>query len=310
MLINIPKENISFQNSSKDEQKILIENKLKSFLNNASILDEIIFIDKDGFVTASSNHIPENIDVKDKDYFKEIKSNNNITKGFSSAFYFYIRKHHKRELFLINELQRSKAKFENMFRIHSAVMLLIDPKNGKIVDANNSALDFYQYSLDEIKNLNISKINIGLNDEIKKAQSLDKNIFHFRHKLKNGEIKIVEVNSSPIKTKDGIVLFSIIKDITKEKTTEEKLQKSYELQKKLINLQENIIILTNGKALDFVNNKFLSFFGYESLEAFKKDHSCICNFFKEGKDMFSLSKIKNKDFWIEELEEKDDLDKL
>ncbi|WP_198305258.1 diguanylate cyclase [Arcobacter vandammei] len=453
MIINIPNENIIFTNSNNAQKKIIIENKLNIFVNNFPMIDEIIFIDKDGFAKASSKHLIEKIDVNDRDYFQEIKNNNSLDKGFSKIlitksrnkkafvqfnairdenkelsgviiatinqesilntletinkasntnlfllnksdytlqlstndtfiekdlinilntknkilkykdknqniiasfeilkwdlpfiilstlaedkyllnfkkylkticiffilflilsylFFIYIKKYHSRELFLIKELKRSKARFENMFRIHSAIMLLVSPKNGNILDANGSALEFYGYTLEEIKNLHISQINISLNDELHQAKTLNKNIFHFKHKLKSGEIKIVEVNSSPIKTKDSTVLFSIIKDITKEKIIEEKLQKSYEMQKNLINLQENIIILTNGKQIEFANDKFLSFFGYENLEDFKEKHSCICDFFKEDKDFFCLSKIKNRDYWIEELEEKDDLDRL
>ena len=40
-----------------------------------------------------------------------------------------------------------------------AIKLLIDPETGRIVDANQSALDFYGYSSAEFKNLKISDIN-------------------------------------------------------------------------------------------------------------------------------------------------------
>ena len=38
-------------------------------------------------------------------------------------------------------------------------MLLINPNNGEIIDANQSAVNFYGYTLDELKQMNISKIN-------------------------------------------------------------------------------------------------------------------------------------------------------
>ena len=60
---------------------------------------------------------------------------------------------------LLKELENSKKRFENMFRTHDSVMLLINPDSGKIIDANNSAIKFYGFSLDEFKNMNISDIN-------------------------------------------------------------------------------------------------------------------------------------------------------
>ena len=38
-----------------------------------------------------------------------------------------------------------------MFKVHSAIMLLIDAKTGNIIDANISACKFYGYTLDEFK---------------------------------------------------------------------------------------------------------------------------------------------------------------
>ena len=66
----------------------------------------------------------------------------------------------------------------------------------------------------------ISKINLlahqNLKEKYTEAKTLIKNSFIFFHKLKNGTIRTVEVNSSPIETESGLILFSIIKDVTKE----------------------------------------------------------------------------------------------
>ncbi len=47
------------------------------------------------------------------------------------------------------ELIRSEERFRKLFEEHSAIKLLIDPDTGKIVDANQSAVKFYGYSLNE-----------------------------------------------------------------------------------------------------------------------------------------------------------------
>ena len=56
-------------------------------------------------------------------------------------------------------LQGSEHRFHQMFEEHSAIMLMIEPHTGRIVDANNSAAQFYGYSLEQLRSMNISEIN-------------------------------------------------------------------------------------------------------------------------------------------------------
>lgn len=220
-----------------------------------------------------------------------------------------MRKNYKNEQNLLKKLEIAKNRFENMFRIHSSIMLLIDPQNGQILDANQSAVDFYGYSLDELKNMNIKQINqLSAEEIIKKyteAEHLKVNSFIFEHKIKSGAVKVVEVSSSPIETTSGTILFSIIKDITKEKKIENRLKESYKNIEKLIDLQDNIIILTNKKEIKFANRKFFDFFGFLNLLDFKKHHNCICEFFIKNESFYYVKDFVNKETWIEELKSLD-----
>lgn len=137
------------------------------------------------------------------------------------------------------ELRNNEKKFRSMFTKHNAPMLLIEPENGKILDANISAENFYGYKLQEFKNMSISNINILTPKEIelerRDAISEERNFFIFEHKLKNNEIKTVEVHSSPFMLKDKEVLFSIIVDITEKTLAQKALVKSEE---RLVKAQE------------------------------------------------------------------------
>ena len=118
--------------------------------------------------------------------------------------------------------------FQNMFEQHNAVMLLIEPKSGRIIDANNKALDFYGYSKSELTSKKIQEINCLSDKEVAKGRNLalqeKRNFFTFEHKLANGEIRLVEVHSSPIFINDQKYLFSIIHDITKRKIAEDTIK--------------------------------------------------------------------------------------
>ena len=126
-------------------------------------------------------------------------------------------------------LQKSEQKFRSIFTNHSAIMMLIDPNSGLIIDANQAAVNFYGYSGDELKTMYIHQIN-QLDPELlekqrQNAKQTNKNYFIFPHRLKSGVIRIVEVHSSPIEVDGEVLLFSIVHDITERNQLEEKLRK-------------------------------------------------------------------------------------
>ena len=66
----------------------------------------------------------------------------------------------------ITELKETKSKYENikeryqaLFENENTVMLIIDPDNGKIVDANPAAVNFYGWSKKQLKSMKITEIN-------------------------------------------------------------------------------------------------------------------------------------------------------
>ncbi|MBF0226520.1 MAG: response regulator [Desulfobacterales bacterium] len=133
-------------------------------------------------------------------------------------------------------LKDSEERFRGMFEKHSSVMFFLDPDTGQIVDANKSALKYYGYTIEELKQITISQINQLTPEEIyqvmQSAKKENHNVFEFRHRLANGEIRDVEVNSTPISFKGKTLLFSIVFDITERKQMEEGLrERAKELEK-------------------------------------------------------------------------------
>lgn len=119
---------------------------------------------------------------------------------------------------------------DKVFQRHQSPMLLIDPVSGQILNANQAALRFYGYQEARMRQLRISDINILSEAEVKvemgRAASEHRNYFVFRHRLANGEIRDVEVHSSPVHTDDGDFLFSIIYDISERRRIEQALARS------------------------------------------------------------------------------------
>lgn len=133
---------------------------------------------------------------------------------------------------LVESLRRSEEHFRNMFERHKAVMLLVEPESGRIVAANTAAADFYRRPLEELHRTNIQDINqLPPDDTATLMQEIlcgQRNQFTTAHKLANGEVRWVDVYSSPIETQGKTLLFSIIHDITKRMQAEDDLRKSEE----------------------------------------------------------------------------------
>ncbi len=137
-----------------------------------------------------------------------------------------------------HQLEQSEQLYRSLFEKNISVMLLIDPENGAIFDANPSACLYYGYSKEKLQTMKITDINVLTKEEVfnemQRAQSEKRNYFNFRHRLSNGDIRDVEVFSGPITVKGKSLLCSIIHDISERKLAESERERLItELQKTL-----------------------------------------------------------------------------
>lgn len=152
----------------------------------------------------------------------------------------------------------SENRYRNLFQDNYVVMLLIDPDNGNIIDANSAAVRFYGWSADQIKAKNINEISILPAAAEKNSQNM-----FLKHRRADGSIRDVEVFSNPIEVGGQALLYSMIYDITERRTIEKEKEK---LQRKLIQAQkmEAFGQLAGGIAHDF-NNILSAVIGFTEL---------------------------------------------
>jgi len=126
-----------------------------------------------------------------------------------------------------NILQDSEQSYHDQFMKNSTIMLLIDPKDGKIIDANDTAQSFYGYSREQLLNLHIFDINTLPASETKLHITDVVNgkgkQFVFQHRLSDNSLRDVEVSVSKIYFGENPILHAIIYDVTERKHSEEKL---------------------------------------------------------------------------------------
>ena len=101
------------------------------------------------------------------------------------------------------EIGKSELRFRTMFDSSPVAHLVKDIETGNIIDANKTAEKFYGYTRKELTAMNITDITLASKEEDKRfrMEASNKGIGNpiskiFNHKLKNNDIKRVEVTLS------------------------------------------------------------------------------------------------------------------
>ena len=127
----------------------------------------------------------------------------------------------------LTQLAASEQRFRQLFEKNRSVMLLIDPQSGAIVDANQAATNFYGIERQRLLAMSIDEINTLSSKEIhrerERALREECGYFNFRHRLANGEVRDVEVYSSPLELDGRSLLLSIVHDISARRQAEAEL---------------------------------------------------------------------------------------
>jgi len=126
-----------------------------------------------------------------------------------------------------NPAENGSVGLYGAFERHAAVMLLIDPADGRILRANAAAEDFYGHPPGTLETLHIQDVNTltttQIQAEMDLARAQARDFFVFRHRLADGELRTVEVISSPANWSGRNVLLSIITDISDRAISSEAL---------------------------------------------------------------------------------------
>jgi PAS domain S-box-containing protein len=198
-----------------------------------------------------------------------------LDEGFLATF-FDVTKRKEVE----KRLRESEALFRDLFQHHSAIKLIIDPVDGTIVDANESAVKFYGWPAEQLKGMKITQINQITPEEIHtridQIKQREQNRFEFQHHLADGSVHDVEVYSSAIVSQGRELLHSIVHDITERK------RKETERERLLAAIQQagESIFITDAKgAIQYVNPAFEAITGYKPQEVIGRFPSLL----KSGK---------------------------
>ncbi len=144
-------------------------------------------------------------------------------------------------------LQASEARYRSLFQNNHAVMLIVDPETGDIVDANPAAGVYYGFSHDDLTAKKTYEINTLTKEQtfaiMAQAKAEERQQFFLQHRLAGGEVRDVEVFSGPIGIGGKKLLYSIVHDITERKRLEVELA----MKAQLLDLSSDSIFVVDGE---------------------------------------------------------------
>lgn len=165
-------------------------------------------------------------------------------------------------------LRQSEARYRSLFRDHKAVKLLIDPSDGRIVDANRAAVSFYGWPYEELTRMFIQQINTLPPELVKERMAEVKDgrraYFEFQHRCADGSVRDVEVYSSRVDVDGKLYLHSIIHDVTERK----KMEAERTRWLTAIEQAGDVVLITDAEGIiQYVNPAFETVTGYTRNEA-------------------------------------------
>lgn len=167
------------------------------------------------------------------------------------------------------ELVKAKQTCETIFNASLIKNIIIDVNSQKIINANQAAVDFLQYSKKELLEKRIDDVIVQLPAHVSNFRSLYKKegvVEDIKFEIKNKEIRDVEASISYIKIDGEDVCICFLRDVTQRKAIEKALVESETKYKAIVDSNyDGIYIYRNNKVL-FANKRIFSMSGYSPKE--------------------------------------------
>lgn len=176
--------------------------------------------------------------------------------------------------------EMGKHYYQSLFANNRTAMLLIDPTDATIVDANPAACDFYGYPHHELTRKRMHDLSTNFSEDIfinmRHVQANVRNFFIIRHKCANGDIRTVEVYCGPLTIQHRQLLYATIHDITEQKQATVTLKElSHRSQQILDSTTEGIYGLDTESNVTFINRSAEKMTGWKHTELIGKHHHSL-----------------------------------
>ncbi|WP_420474670.1 CHASE domain-containing protein [Noviherbaspirillum sp. ST9] len=153
------------------------------------------------------------------------------------------------------ELIERERRYRQMFEDSASIAFLLDPSNGRIVDANVAAAAFWGYPVTALRRMTIDEIDTAPQDGIhalmQQVTAGTVSRFECRHKLASGDMREVELYAGTLDYKQRVLIYAILHDITGRKQAELALRSSEERFRLIAENTGDVIWMMDADTLNF-----------------------------------------------------------
>jgi diguanylate cyclase (GGDEF)-like protein len=279
--------------TEKDGLKVKTNHNIENTPISTVMSSPLITINKDSFiedaVSTMRSHDINRILINNKDGVpSHILSLRDITKSLQGNY----------EQLLESKLKTLKSSLDHIGEFIFEVYkdkgnYIIQWMNQKAIDTIGNHLDLPITSLIDEQVWELIHHNLQYSNIVN----------NYKVKIKNMHF---EISCSNHYANERETLLFVLKDITNTvnelthiKEVNTTLHDQIDMLKGVINIQKNIVFITDGFKIIHSNNAFLDFFNKKTLEDFNKEHICLSQKFLKHKEYYHpTSTTKN---WIEEM---------
>jgi len=127
------------------------------------------------------------------------------------------------------QVTTSEQRYRQMFERNPAIMLLVDPESGRLLDANPAACKYYHLTASQLRGQNLAGLYPDSAEKfLQRMHAMvtgEQDFFTARHRLDNGDVRDVEICAGPVDTGERWVLHCIVQDVTERRRVEGELRK-------------------------------------------------------------------------------------
>jgi PAS domain S-box-containing protein len=126
-------------------------------------------------------------------------------------------------------IRASEANYREIFSAVNEGIFIVDPKDGRILDANAKACEMYGYPVEELRSLNVDVLSDaehgynldGGREVFRKAAGGEIQSFEWRARDRSGRVFWVDANLKRANIRGEDLLLAVVRDITVRKQTED-----------------------------------------------------------------------------------------
>lgn len=161
----------------------------------------------------------------------------------------------------------SSPPYRQMFEHNPAAMLLIDPNDGRIIDANRAATRFYGYTVVELVLKKLQEITAqphpDLIADLRRGIENEQEFLVFQHHTADNRTLDVEIFPSYVEVAHKQLMYCVIVNVTDRNLIEDALRSSELQYRQLVELmQEGLAVNDSHNITTYVNDKLTEMLGY------------------------------------------------